>query len=57
MSDDIKCTHYWTVTSECPKCLRAELDGLKEENKKLQEELALMKKAFEVSYRMLGDKP
>ena len=57
MSEDIKCTHYWTVTSECPKCLRAELDGLKEENKKLQEELAMMKKAFELSYRMLGDKP
>ena len=34
-----------------------ELDRLKEENKKLQEELSLMKKAFEVSYRMLGDKP
>ena len=34
-----------------------ELDRLKEENKKLQDELALMKQAFEVSYRMLGDKP
>ena len=26
MSEDMKCIHYWTVTSECPKCLRAELD-------------------------------
>lgn len=22
------CAHAWTVTSECPKCLRAELDRL-----------------------------
>jgi hypothetical protein len=21
-----RCPHHWTVTSECPKCLRAELD-------------------------------
>lgn len=25
MSD---CTHHWTVTSECPFCLRAERDAL-----------------------------
>lgn len=34
-----------------------ELDRLKEENNKLKEELTLMKKAFEVSYSMLGNKP
>jgi len=34
-----------------------EIKKIEQENKKLQEELALMKKAFEVSYRMLGDKP
>ncbi len=22
-----RCPHHWTVTSECPKCLRAQLDG------------------------------
>lgn len=25
------CTHNWTVTSECPKCLREEIERLKEE--------------------------
>jgi hypothetical protein len=25
-----KCTHWWHVTSECPKCLRAELDETKQ---------------------------
>ena len=31
MSEDMKCIHYWTVTSECPKCLRAELDRTREQ--------------------------
>ena len=31
MSEDMKCIHYWTVTSECPKCLRAEVDRLTDE--------------------------
>jgi hypothetical protein len=24
------CTHHWTVTSECPRCLRAEIERLRE---------------------------
>jgi len=29
------CTHYWTVTSECPRCLREELDDAYAEIMKL----------------------
>lgn len=25
----MRCTHNWTVTSECPKCLRQELEWYK----------------------------
>jgi len=25
------CTHHWTVTSECPRCLRAQLDAAEAE--------------------------
>lgn len=28
MPDANKCTHNWTVTSECPRCLRAQLHKL-----------------------------
>lgn len=26
-----ECTHHWTMTSECPQCLRAEIDRLRAE--------------------------
>ena len=39
MSDDMKCIHYWTVTSECPKCLRAELDKAQRHIEMLQVKL------------------
>lgn len=35
----MKCTHYWTVTSECPKCLRAELDKAQRHIEMLQAKL------------------
>lgn len=28
MTDKKVCQHHWTVTSECPKCLREELDEI-----------------------------
>jgi len=31
-----RCTHHWTVTSECPKCLRAELDEARAEVERLR---------------------
>lgn len=40
MSEDMKCIHYWTVTSECPKCLRAELDRTREQLKAAAELIA-----------------
>ncbi len=30
-----ECTHHWTVTSECPFCLRQEIERLREENENL----------------------
>ena len=31
MTNEEKCTHHWTVTSECPFCLRAQLaDAVKQ---------------------------
>jgi len=36
MRTDGKCTHHWTVTSECPFCLRAENNMLRAERDRLQ---------------------
>lgn len=33
------CTHNWTVTSECPKCLRAEIATLEADNVALRNDL------------------
>ncbi len=33
----MKCNHHWTVTSECPKCLRTEVDKLRTEVSLLSE--------------------
>jgi len=43
--------------SEAAPWVVEEIKKIEQENEKLKEELALMKKAFEISYSMLGDKP
>jgi hypothetical protein len=34
------CTHHWTVTSECPMCLRDEIERLRAERDALRRDAA-----------------
>lgn len=46
MSEDMKCIHYWTVTSECPKCLRAEVNRLTDELDATRTEMKRLREAL-----------
>ena len=41
------CTHHWTVTSECPRCLRQQLDAA-------LAEVARLQAAHDHQYNMAG---
>lgn len=53
------CTHHWTVTSECPSCLRAELNTaqmtLAEWSVRREAERSAERKNFEVVEKMRQD--
>jgi primosomal protein N' len=34
-----RCAHHWTTTSECPKCLRKQLDAAEAECERLRDAL------------------
>ena len=39
MSVNTRCSHHWTVTSECPKCLREQLNVERELRRRLRKRL------------------
>ena len=40
------CEHHWTVTSECPKCLRQQLEDSKEMLSVLEGAVTLLREAI-----------